>query len=196
MDIGGGVGIQLGPIAAGLIAGGLLLMAGYVFSRVRADYRQRGLLTRQVAVLQTGYFFIYALSSYLFLDSRLTAIASKGILFGLAALLMITGLSVVLLSMPFLGQRSFGAEVGKLHTKGIYRFSRNPQLAGSFCFIIGYVLLWPSWTGALWAAVWLPISYWMIRAEEENLRSVFGKEYEEYCKRTPRFIGIGKQRQG
>jgi protein-S-isoprenylcysteine O-methyltransferase Ste14 len=186
------MGIQLDPIAAAVIAGGLLLLAFYIFARVRSDYRRHGLLTRPVAVLQTGYFFIYAVCSYLFLDSRLTDVASKGVLLGLAVLLMTAGLLVVLLSMPILGRRSFGAEVGRLHTTGIYRFSRNPQLVGSFTFIIGYVLLWPSWTGALWAALWLPISYWMVKGEEEHLASVFGKEYEAYCRRTPRYIGIAK----
>ncbi len=188
------MGIQLDPIAAIAIAGGLLLLAFYVFARVRSDYRAKGMLTRPVAALQTGYFFIYALCSYLFLDSRLTAVASRGVLLGFAVLLMIGGLSVVLLSMPFLGRKSFGAEVGQLHTKGIYRFSRNPQLVGGFFFIVGYVLLWPSWTGALWAALWLPISYVMVRAEEEHLASVFGREYEEYCRRTPRYIGVPKER--
>jgi hypothetical protein len=96
------VGIQLDPIAALVIAGGLPFPAYYVFARVRSDYRARGRLTRPVAALQTGYFVIYALCSYLFLDSRLTAIASKGVLLGCAVLLMIAGLSVVLLSMPFL----------------------------------------------------------------------------------------------
>ena len=188
------MGIQLDPIPAIAIAGGLLLLAFYVFARVRSDYRARGLLTRSVAALQTGYFFIYALCSYLFLDSRLTAVASRGVLLGFAVLLMIAGLSVVLLSMPCLGRRSFGAEVGQLHTKGVYHFSRNPQLVGGFCFIVGYVLLWPSWTGTLWAALWLPISYLMVRAEEEHLASVFGKEYEEYCRRIPRYIGVPKER--
>lgn len=184
--------IQLDPIIAIVIAAGLLLLAFYVFARVRSDYRARGLLSRPVAILQTGYFFIYALSSYLFLDSRFSAITSKGALLSFAILLMVVGLSLVLLSMPFLGRRSFGAVVGQLHTQGIYRFSRNPQLVGSFIFIVGYVLLWPSLIGALWAALWLKISYWMVRAEEEHLRSVFGKEYQEYCRRTPRFIGLAK----
>lgn len=188
------MGIQLGPIAAVVIAGGLLLFAFYVFTQVRSDYRARGMLTRPVAVLQTGYFIIYALCSYLFLDSRLTAIASKGLLLGFAGLLMIAGLSVVLLSMPFLGRRSFGAEVGQLHIKGIYRFSRNPQLVGGFSFIVGYVLLWPSWIGTLWAVLWLPVSYLMVRAEEEHLASIFGKDYEEYCRRTPCYIGVAKER--
>jgi protein-S-isoprenylcysteine O-methyltransferase Ste14 len=187
------MGIQLIPLAALLIAGGLLLLAFYVFARVRSDYQARGTLTRSVAVLQTGFFFVYALSSYLFLDSRLTAISSEGALLAVAVLLMIAGLSAVLLSMPFLGRRSFGREVGQLHTSGIYHYSRNPQLVGSFTFIVGYVMLWPSWTGALWAVLWLPISYLMVRAEEGHLVKVFGKEYEEYCARTPRYIGIPKQ---
>jgi protein-S-isoprenylcysteine O-methyltransferase Ste14 len=190
------MGIQLDPLTAVVIAGGLVLLAIYVFARVRSDYRVRGSLSQQVGVLQTGYFFIYATSSYLFLDSRLTAISSQGILLGFAVMLMVAGLAVVLLSMPFLGRRSFGAEVGQLFTQGIYRYSRNPQLVGGFVFMLGYVLLWPAWRGALWAALWLPISFLMVRGEEEHLRSVFGKEYEAYCKRTPRYIGIARQRQG
>ena len=187
------MGIQLDPIGAAAIAGGLFLLAFYVFGRVRLDYRERGLLTRPVAALQTAYFFVYALCSYLFLDSRLTAIASSGVLLGFAVLLMTAGFSAVLASMPFLGRRSFGAEVGQLHTEGIYRFSQNPQLVGGFFFIVGYALLWPSWTGALWAALWLPISYLMARAEEKHLASVFGKEYEADCRRAPRFLGVPKE---
>ena len=188
------MGIELNPLAALLIAGGLLLLASYVFARVRSGYQAQGTLSRPVAVLQTGFFFAYALSSYLFLDSRITAVSSQGILLGLAVFLMNTGLSAVLLSMPFLGRRSFGREVGQLHASGIYHYSRNPQLVGSFLFIVGYVLLWPSWTGLLWASLWLPICYLMVRAEEEHLAKAFGKDYEEYCRRTPRYVGIPKQR--
>ncbi len=187
------MGIQLDPMVAVVVAGGLLLLAWYVFSRVRSDYRARGHLTRWVAVLQTGYFCVYAFCSYVFLDSRLSAVTSQKALLGLAAVLMVAGLAVVLLSMPFLGRRSFGAVVGQLHTQGLYRFSRNPQLAGSFFFIVGYALLWPSWTGALWAALWLPISHLMVRGEEEHLASVFGDAYQAYCRRTPRYIGIPKE---
>jgi protein-S-isoprenylcysteine O-methyltransferase Ste14 len=186
------MGVNLDPPIALLLAFGLLLLAIYAFARVRSDYRQKGKLTRWVSILQTGFFYVYAFSSYLFLDSRLTAVTSSGILLALAVLLMLVGLTVVLLSMPFLGKRSFGAQVGELHTSGIYRFSRNPQLVGSFVFIIGYVLLWPSWNGLIWAALWLPISHLMVRGEEEHLRSVFGEQYEQYCKITSRYIGFPK----
>jgi protein-S-isoprenylcysteine O-methyltransferase Ste14 len=188
------VGIQLSPLAGITIACGLVLIACSVFARVRADYRAQGALSRPVAVLQTGFFFLYALSSYLFLDSRITHVTTRGLLLGLAVILMIAGLSTVLLSMPFLGTRSFGREVGRLHTEGIYRYSRNPQLVGGFSFIAGYALLWPSWIGLLWAGLWLPISGLMVRAEEDHLLRVFGKEYEEYRRRTPRFVGMPRQR--
>ena len=184
------MGIHLDPLIALLIASGILLLAFYVFARVRSDYCGKGMLTRQVAILQTGFFVVYATSSYLFLDSRLTVIASTGITLAIAVTLMIAGFLVVLLSMPFLGGRSFGTQVGQLYTNGIYRFSRNPQLVGGFLFIVGYVLLWPSCIGFLWAALWLLISYLMVRGEEEHLASVFGEEYEQYCERTPRHLGI------
>jgi protein-S-isoprenylcysteine O-methyltransferase Ste14 len=184
------MGIQISITAALLIASGLLLLALYTFSRVRSDYRSRGSLTRPGALLQTGFFIAYALSSYLFLDSRLTAIASRGAVLVIAVLLMIAGLAIVLLSMPFLGRRSFGQEIGKLHTKGIYQYSRNPQLVGGFLFVVGYALLWPSWPGLLWASLWLPVSYLMVGAEEEHLRQVFGDEYTAYCRCTPRYVGL------
>jgi hypothetical protein len=45
------------------------------------------------------------------------------------------------LSMPFLGQRSFGREVGRLRTTGLYRYSRNPQLVrGCFFIYVDYLV--------------------------------------------------------
>ena len=147
---------------------------------------------KPVAIIQTAFFAVYAFASYLFLDARLTAISCPGILLPVALLLMAAGLALVLLSMPFLGRRSFGMQTGVLHTSGIYRFSRNPQLVGSFLFIVGYALLWPAWSGLLWAAIWLPVAHLMVRAEEEHLARIFGPQYDEYRRRTPRYIGLPK----
>ena len=175
-----------------MLWGGLLAGAFFVFARVRHDYARLGNLSRGVATLQTGYFFGYALSSYAFLDSNLLRIQVQGIALILAFLLMAAGLIIVLASMPILGQRSFGQQVGKLHTGGIYRYTRNPQLVGSFLFLVGYSLLWPHWLGAIWVLLWLPISAWMVRAEEEHLRQVFGREYEAYCESVPRFFRLAR----
>lgn len=167
----------------------LLGLAFGVFSRVKRDYKAYGKLTRSVSVLQTGFFVIYALCSYVFLDSRLSQVKVDAWTFPLVCLLMLVGFIVVILSMPFLGKTSFGNEVGKLRADGLYHTSRNPQLVGGFLFIVGYALLWPSWQGYAWAAIWLVVSPLMVRGEEEHLARVFGNEYMEYCARVPRYIG-------
>jgi len=173
-----------------LIIAALLAAAFFVFARVKSDYQAHGALSRPVAVLQVGYFCVYALCSYVFLDSGLSHITAVGLLFPLAILLMIIGFLMVAFSMPFLGRRSFGREVGSLRSDGLYRYSRNPQLVGGFFFIVGYAMLWPSWQGALWASLWLLIAHWMVRAEETHLEDVFGDEYRAYCVRTPRYLGL------
>jgi len=176
-----------------LLLAALLVAAFFVFCRVRSDYNAYGRLSRPIAILQVVYFCMYALASYAFLDSRLSHVNTNGLLFPLALFLMIIGLLLVLFSMPFLGQRSFGREVGSLRTSGLYRYSRNPQLVGGFFFIVGYAMLWPSWKGTVWASLWMVISQLMVRGEEMHLENVFGDEYRNYCARTPRYLGLPKQ---
>jgi protein-S-isoprenylcysteine O-methyltransferase Ste14 len=139
--------------------------------------------------MQTGYFLLYALASYACLDSRLSHIGISAWLLGVAILMMLAGCLLVMFSMPFLGKQSFGHEVTRLRRDGIYRYSRNPQLVGGFLLVVGYASLWPSWQGALWAALWIAISHLMIRGEERHLQDVFGDEYRSYCAQTPRFVG-------
>lgn len=186
--------VVLPPVVSLVVLVALSAAAIAVFTRVRSDYAVRGKLSHPIAVLQTGYFCLYALSSYLFLDSRLSHILISGPLLGLAAILMFGGFTLVALSMPFLGGQSFGGAVGHLRTDGIYRFSRNPQLVGGFFFVVGYAMLWPSWPGALWAGLWLLIAHRMVCAEEAHLEAVFGDAYRAYCTRTPRFVGVPGRR--
>jgi protein-S-isoprenylcysteine O-methyltransferase Ste14 len=176
-----------------LILAALLATAFFVFARVRSEYQLHGRLSRPIAVLQTGYFCVYALCSYVFLDSRLSHVTAVGVFFPLAVTFMVIGVLMVVFSMPFLGRRSFGIEVGGLRTSGLYRYSRNPQLVGGFIFIVGYAMLWPSWTGALWASMWLVIAHLMVRGEEVHLENVFGDKYRDYCVRTPRYLGLPKK---
>ena len=188
------MGVPLSVIVSVLHISALLAAAFYVFARVKSDYLSRGKLSRPSALLQVVYFCIYALSSYAFLDSRLSHISAVGLFFLVALILMMIGFLIIVFSMPFLGQRSFGREVGSLRTSGLYKYSRNPQLVGGFFFIVGYALLWPSWKGGAWASLWLVISYLMVRGEEAHLENVFGEEYRNYCVRTPRYLGLPKCR--
>ena len=184
---------QLHPLVFISIAIGLLLVALAVFTSVREDYRNKERLSPMCSSIQFAYFCVYALCSYVFLDSRISNISTTGGQFLVSIILMSVGFAAVLLSMPALGRRSFGREIGKLNTAGLYRYSRNPQLVGGFLFILGYALLWPSWQGMLWASLWIPTSYLMVRAEEDHLRRIFGLEYREYCDKTPRYIGLPKR---
>jgi protein-S-isoprenylcysteine O-methyltransferase Ste14 len=172
-----------------LLLAALLAAAFLVFTRVRSEYETHGRLSRRVAVLQVAFFCVYALASYTFLDSRLSRVNTANLAFPVSVVLMLIGVLLVLFSMPFLGRRSFGREVGRLRTSGLYRYSRNPQLVGGFMFIVGYAMLWPSLPGALWASLWLVIAHLMVRAEEARLQQVFGDEYRDYCAHTPRYLG-------
>ena len=187
------MGSALNMVGQLLLLAALLAAAFFVFARVRAEYQSRGRLSRSMAILQTGYFCVYALCSYAFLDSRLSHVHVAGWTFPLAVIGMVTGFLTVIFSMPYLGRRSFGMKVGGLHTSGLYRYSRNPQLVGSFLFIVGYAMLWPSWQGALWASLWLVIAHLMVQAEEMHLEKVFGDAYRVYCAQTPRYLGLPKK---
>ena len=171
----------------------LLVGAFLVSARVRLEYRAQGKLSRLTAILQVGFLCAYAFSSYAFLDARLSQVDVTGVLFPVALVLMFPGLLMVVLSMPFLGKRSFGEETGGLCTTGVYRYSRNPQLVGGFLFILGYALLWPSWMGLLWVALWPVIMHLMVRGEEEHLEMVFGDAYRKHCEQTPRYLGSPKR---
>ena len=173
-----------------LLAAGTIL----VFRRVRADYRSLGRLSRGVSIAQTGFFCVYALCSYVFLDSRIAHIAIRGALLVIALLLMAAGFAMVAAAMSSLGSRStFAGDTPALRTAGLYRYSRNPQLVGGFLFIIGYAMLWPSWHGALWALLFAFIGHVMVLGEEEHLHRLFGEPYRAYCRQTPRYLGLTLQ---
>ncbi len=87
-----------------------------------------------------------------------------------------------------------GGKEGKVYAdnlvvRGFYAHTRNPMYIGNFSILIGlgiiygslfvYIIIIP-----LFAFIYLSI----IATEENYLRKHFGKEYEDYCRRTPRFI--------
>ena len=71
-----------------------------------------------------------------------------------------------------------------------YHVTRNPQLVGGSLLVIGTVVLWPSWYALGWAVLYGIVAHMMVLTEEEHLRDVFGGEYERYCGRVPRYLGI------
>jgi protein-S-isoprenylcysteine O-methyltransferase Ste14 len=77
----------------------------------------------------------------------------------------------------------------KLITTGLYRTIRHPAYAGELLAITGIGLALGNWLSmlALFAAAFLALSYRMA-VEEKALVAHFGRDYEDYRKRTKRLI--------
>lgn len=76
----------------------------------------------------------------------------------------------------------------KLHTNGIFHYSRNPGLDGMFLFFIGFGLIFPTlliWIGLLFYFIYM---FFRVRIEEEFLKELFNQEYVDYCTKTKRFL--------
>lgn len=79
---------------------------------------------------------------------------------------------------------------GKLVTKGPYRYSRNPQYVGFILVYAGIILAAYSFM-ALVTGTFVILLFVMLPFSEETwLRQQYGKAYEEYCEKVPRFIGL------
>ena len=79
---------------------------------------------------------------------------------------------------------------GELARTGIYGRMRHPRYTGMFAGVAGAGLL--AGTLQLWwvAAIWFPLAISAILLEEREMRQRFGTEYEEYCRRVPRFLPL------
>jgi protein-S-isoprenylcysteine O-methyltransferase Ste14 len=76
----------------------------------------------------------------------------------------------------------------KLLTEGIYSRIRHPRYVELMLWVLGYALIANYLTIYIAVLVSLPVLYLIVLLEEKELRDRFGPEYEEYCRRVPRFI--------
>lgn len=103
--------------------------------------------------------------------------------------LLAVGGAVGFLAATFdLGVEESSGMEGELRTGGFYRYTRNPQIVFLLCITGGIVLASASPSVMLVGAA---VAVWFVSmpfAEEPWLHQQYGKEYEEYCDQTPRFI--------
>lgn len=180
-----------------------------VFHKVRRDYAELGKLTRLTSFLQVMVFFLHAqlftcsywdlslmrveeyLSvSYWLKNAPEFSSSFTSLIFG--SFMAVTG--ILILGSGFKGFESFaridGQRADQLITEGIYRFTRNPQIIGYGLIVLSVPFIWNSLLALIAALVyWVGIRK-MIMIEEEHLHRTFDQAYAEYCKRTPRYIGI------
>jgi protein-S-isoprenylcysteine O-methyltransferase Ste14 len=77
----------------------------------------------------------------------------------------------------------------RLVAVGPYRWIRNPMYIGGGLVLLGFGLLLKSPSIVLLVPMWLLLFHlFVVLYEERALRGKFGREYDDYCRRTPRWI--------
>lgn len=81
--------------------------------------------------------------------------------------------------------------------EGIFAHCRNPLYVGNVLTVIGFSVIHNSpWFYVVGVGFFLFAYLCLVLAEEDFLRERFGWQYEDYCRRVPRFVpslrGLGK----
>lgn len=182
------------PWGMALAAAALVAATLAIFLRVGQDYARLGKLRPPTAALQVMIFFLHGIGSYFFINGDPAQITWGNPLTWLGVALILVGLPVTVISMGGLGWlTSNGRQVSGLRQSGVYAYTRNPQILAYGLVVLGYALLWASWQGLLWVALYAYIAHVMVLTEEAHLRRVFGAEYAAYCAHAPRYLGLPRR---
>ena len=138
--------------------------------------------------LLLGLLVIFVLNEFAplarFTGNMPLALGSFAILIGLALLVHAGGMFKVAETdlVPF-------RNVTALVTTGVYRVTRNPMYLGMALVLFGTSLTAGAFAGVFVAPVFMAIiEFRFIRPEEQMLRQLFGREYEDYCKLVRRWL--------
>lgn len=161
---------------------------------LRREYKQHGKLTWVGSLVHV---VMYAFHGMFCGTLALGASGSvpMGELAWLGVLLIVIGLVVTLAAMDLF--RKFSRWVGNstpgLQTKGLYRYSRNPQFVGYGLLILGFFIVW--WNSLAWLGLlaYAALAYAVTLVEEEHLIRTYSNSYREYCQQVPRYLGLPKR---
>ena len=107
---------------------------------------------------------------------------------GLAAILLAASLVLFIYSFRVLGRdNSYGAQDG-LVTRGIYRWTRNPQNAMLVVVYACLAVAADSGPTYVLCAAMMAVYVLMVLLEEPWLEVTYGAAYRRYCARVPRFF--------
>lgn len=118
-------------------------------------------------------------------------LVNLSILFGI--LILITGISLVYISLRKLSKMKTtfipDGKPEKLVKDGPFRFSRNPIYLGMLLILVGVSISLQSFSSLMISIVFgLIINFTWIKHEEKKLEDIFDSEWEEYSKRTRRWL--------
>jgi len=183
----------MNTLAVYLISIVFLLVLAIVTFRVivRKDYLEKDRLSPVSVFMETLVFFMLGGFPYLYGIPNWPEVKVGRILEAVGWIFLGLGLLVIIIGMAQLGLRAiFGQGSPDLKQRGLYSFSRNPQILGCWLYVIGFALLWPCWYALGWACLFGGVLHIMVLTEEEYLEKVFGEEYLRYQKRVPRYISF------
>ncbi len=80
----------------------------------------------------------------------------------------------------------------KVITRGLYRFSRNPMYIGMLLMHAGLGVATASWLYIIFTFILAILLNAFVSNEERYCLHIYGDDYLEYKKKTPRWIGIPK----
>ena len=125
----------------------------------------------------------------------LMALADRTVLLGLpvwvratAGLVLAVSVALFVYSFRVLGRdNSYGAQDG-LITRGIYRWTRNPQNAMLMVVYAALAVTADNGPTYLLCGAMIAVYFLMVLLEEPWLAGIYGEPYRRYCRRVPRFF--------
>ena len=76
----------------------------------------------------------------------------------------------------------------RLVTKGIYKYSRNPQYLGMLLITFGWIIHWPTILTLMMWPVLLITYYNLSKKEEKLMQEKYPIEFKKFKKKTPMFL--------
>ena len=77
---------------------------------------------------------------------------------------------------------------GELVTTGAFSISRNPLYVAFFMILAGIFLIFPTWIFFAYFVAGLWLIDRQVCLEENSLRSIYGKAYNDYCSKVRRYL--------
>ncbi|ORW97335.1 isoprenylcysteine carboxyl methyltransferase [Mycobacterium sp. IEC1808] len=104
----------------------------------------------------------------------------------------LVGVLILVLSLVSFGN-SFRVGIdtdqpGRLVTTGIFAVSRNPIYVGFFVFLVGQLLVFPTWVPLIYLLAGTALFHRQVLREEGFMRQRYGDEYADYCRHVRRYV--------
>ena len=104
----------------------------------------------------------------------------------LGIILVLAGIALWIYAVP-ISKIDDGIKENRLVTTGAYALVRNPIYSAAMISCTGVILILSNaWFFVLPLVYWLFMTVLMKATEEKWLRDLYGKEYDDYCKRVNR----------